>query len=167
MPVILCQVFPSSATKKRPADQIKALNALYLAAVKDDPQVIPLDTWPLFADANGDAKAERVSRPAASERSRLRQVGRRARPLFATLRLIETEPDAFTPEEGFESLFNGRDLTGWGYRPTTEADKASAKKWQASDPNAPPWPIVTEPAHSTARPRRPTAASPRSTAGSS
>ena len=67
------------------------------------------------------------------------------RPLFATLRFLDTTPDSFTPEAGFESLFNGRDLTGWGYRPTTEADKASAKKWQASDPNAPPWPIVTEP----------------------
>ena len=65
--------------------------------------------------------------------------------MFATLRLVETTPDAFTPEEGFESLFNGRDLTGWGYRPTTDADKESAKKWQASDPSAPPWPIVTEP----------------------
>ena len=53
-------------------------------------------------------------------------------------------PTTFTPEEGFEILFNGRDLTGWGYRPTTDADKESAKKWQASDPNAPPWPIVTE-----------------------
>jgi lysophospholipase L1-like esterase len=33
MPIVLCQVFPSSATLKRPADQIKAVNALYLAAV--------------------------------------------------------------------------------------------------------------------------------------
>ena len=61
-------------------------------------------------------------------------MGRRARPLFATLRFTETEPDPFTPEEGFESLFNGRDLNGWGYRPTTEADKESAKRWQAADP---------------------------------
>ena len=44
-PVILCQVFPSAASMKRPADQIKAVNALYLAAVKNDAQVIPLDTW--------------------------------------------------------------------------------------------------------------------------
>ena len=50
-----------------------------------------------------------------------------------------------TPEEGFESLFNGHDLTGWGYRPTSEADKASAKRWQASDPDAAAWPFVTEP----------------------
>ena len=58
MPVILCQVFPSSASMKRPAEQIKAVNALYLAAVKNDAQVIPLDTWRLFADADGDALAD-------------------------------------------------------------------------------------------------------------
>ena len=34
-------------------------------------------------------------------------------PVLATLGFVETEPDAFVPEEGFTSLFNGRDLTGW------------------------------------------------------
>ena len=48
----------------------------------------------------------------------------------------------FEVEAGFESLFNGQDLTGWGYRPTTEKMKKSAKNWQSRDPNAPPWPIV-------------------------
>ena len=48
------------------------------------------------------------------------------------------------PEEGFEALFDGRDLTGWGYRPTSEEDKQAAAKWQASDPNAAAWPFVTE-----------------------
>jgi lysophospholipase L1-like esterase len=145
MPVILCQVMPSSASMKRPADQIQAINALYMAAVKNDVQVIPLDTWRLFADANGVASASEFPDLLHPNEIGYAKWAAALRPLFATLRLIETTPDAFTPEEGFESLFNGRDLTGWGYRPTTEADKASAKKWQASDPNAPPWPIVTEP----------------------
>ena len=145
MPVILCQMFPSSTTMKRPADQIKGVNALYLAAVKGDTQVIPLDTWQLFADANGDASASEFPDLLHPNAVGYAKWAASLRPLFATLRLVDTTPDAFTPEEGFESLFNGRDLTGWGYRPTTEADKASAKKWQASDPNAPPWPIVTEP----------------------
>jgi lysophospholipase L1-like esterase len=145
MPVILCEVFPSAATMKRPADQIKAINTLYLAAVKNDPQVIPLDTWRLFADANGDAPASEFPDLLHPNALGYAKWAAALRPLFATLRLVETTPDAFTPEAGFESLFNGRDLTGWGYRPTTEADKESAKKWQASDPNAPPWPIVTEP----------------------
>jgi len=145
MPIILCQVFPSSASMKRPADQIKAINALYAAAVKNDAQVIPLDTWRLFADANGDASASEFPDLLHPNAIGYAKWAAALRPLFATLQLVETTPDAFTPEEGFESLFNGRDLSGWGYRPTTEADKESAKRWQASDPNAPPWPIVTEP----------------------
>jgi lysophospholipase L1-like esterase len=145
MPVVLCEVFPSAAMMKRPADQIKAINTLYMASVKGDSQVIPLDTWRLFADASGDAPASEFPDLLHPNALGYAKWAAALRPLFATLRLVETTPDAFTPEEGFESLFNGRDLTGWGYRPTTEADKESARKWQASDPNAPPWPIVTEP----------------------
>ncbi|WCJ59774.1 SGNH/GDSL hydrolase family protein [Fontisphaera persica] len=58
MPILLCQVFPSSATKKRPADKIRRINELYAAAVKGDPQVTLLDTYTLFANAQGDAKPE-------------------------------------------------------------------------------------------------------------
>lgn len=145
MPIILCAVFPSSASMKRPADQIKAINTLFLAAVKNDAQVIPLDTWQLFADATGDASAREFPDLLHPNATGYAKWAAALRPLFATLRLVENTPDAFRTEEGFESLFNGRDLTGWGYRPTTEADKASAKKWQASDPNAPPWPIIIEP----------------------
>ncbi|MFA5058721.1 MAG: glycoside hydrolase family 44 protein, partial [Opitutaceae bacterium] len=58
MPVILCQVFPSSATKKGPASQIEKLNELYAAAIKGDPQVTLLETWPLFANAQGEARPE-------------------------------------------------------------------------------------------------------------
>ncbi len=47
-------------------------------------------------------------------------------------------------ETGFESLFNGKDLTGWGLRRTTTEQLVSRKGWQDSDRNAPPWPIVTE-----------------------
>src|SRR5262249_9787335 len=55
MPIVRCQVFPSSAAKKRPVDKIKQLNQLYAAAVKGNPQITLLETWPLFADAQGDA----------------------------------------------------------------------------------------------------------------
>lgn len=144
MPVILCQVFPSSATMKRPADQIKATNALYLAAVKNDAQIVPLDTWRLFADPNGDAPAAEFPDLLHPNQAGYAKWAAALGPLFATLRLSETTPDAFTPEEGFESLFSGRDLTGWGYRPTSEADKEAARRWQASDPNAAAWPFVTE-----------------------
>src|SRR5262249_2362783 len=56
MPIVLCQVFPSSAAKKRPVEQIKKINQLYAAAVKGDAQVTLVETWLLFADAQGDAK---------------------------------------------------------------------------------------------------------------
>jgi lysophospholipase L1-like esterase len=145
LPIVLCQVFPSSATQKRPADQIKALNKLYLAAVKNDPQVTYLETWALFAGPSGDAIAAEFPDLLHPNETGYAKWAAALRPVFATLGFSETTPEPFTPEEGFESLFNGRDLTGWGYRPTSEEDKASAKHWQASDPNAAAWPIVTEP----------------------
>ncbi len=145
MPIVLCQVFPSSATKKRPVGQIKAVNALYLAAVKNDPQVTYLETWPLFADAAGDALAGEFPDLLHPNEEGYAKWAAALRPIFATLGLTETAADPFRPEEGFTSLFDGHDLTGWGYRPTTDADKASAKAWQASDPNAAAWPFVTAP----------------------
>ena len=56
MPIFLCKVFPSSARMRRPAKAIQRINALCAAAVKDVPQVTVLDTYSIFADANGDAK---------------------------------------------------------------------------------------------------------------
>ena len=143
-PIILCQVMPSAASLKRPADQIKALNTLLLAAVKNDAQVIPLDTWRLFADANGDAPRQEFPDLLHPNEIGYAKWAAALRPLLATLKFSETTPDTYGIEEGFESLFNGKDLTGWGYRPTTDADTESAKRWQASDPNAAEWPIVTE-----------------------
>jgi lysophospholipase L1-like esterase len=145
MPIVLCQVFPSSTTKKRPADRIKAINALYLAAVKNDAHVTYVETWPLFADADGDATASEFPDLLHPNEAGYAKWAAALRPIFATLGFSETAADPFRPEEGFESLFNGHDLTGWGYRPTSEADKESAKRWQASDPNAAAWPFVTEP----------------------
>jgi lysophospholipase L1-like esterase len=144
MPIVLCQVFPSSAATKRPADRIKAVNALYLAAVKNVAQVICLETWPLFADPSGDAIPDEFPDLLHPNEAGYAKWAAALRPVFATLGLSETAEDPFRPEEGFESLFNGHDLTGWGYRPTSEADKASAARWQASDPNAAAWPFVTE-----------------------
>jgi lysophospholipase L1-like esterase/dienelactone hydrolase len=144
MPIVLCEVFPSSATKKRSADQIKALNAAYLAAVKGDTRITVLDTWRLFADANGDAPASEFPDLLHPNEAGYAKWAAALRPAFATLGLIETSAESFTPDPGFESLFNGHDLTGWGYRPTSETDRANAKKWQASDPNAAAWPFVDQ-----------------------
>ncbi|MEM7013348.1 MAG: GDSL-type esterase/lipase family protein [Verrucomicrobiota bacterium] len=118
MPIVLCQVFPSSASKKRPADKIKAVNALYAAAVKGDPQVTVLDTWTLFANENGDAKKEEFPDVLHPNKLGYFKWAAALRPILATLGYLETEADDFELEEGFVSLFNGKDLTGWGFRPT-------------------------------------------------
>lgn len=144
-PIVLCQVFPSSDTKKRPADKIKKLNQLYAAAVKGDAQITFIETWTLFANAQGDAKPEEFPDLLHPNDAGYAKWTAALRPVLATLGFLETADDNFTPEPGFVSLFNGRDLTGWGYRPTSPADIENAKRWQASDPNAPPWPIVTTP----------------------
>jgi lysophospholipase L1-like esterase len=144
MPIILCQVFPSSASMKRPAAQIKAINALYLSVVKGDAQVVPLDTWLLFADANGEATASEFPDLLHPNQLGYAKWAKALQPVFATLGLVDTTPDSFTPEDGFESLFDGRSLSGWGYRPTSETDKESARRWQAADPNAAAWPFVAE-----------------------
>ena len=131
-PIVLCRMFPSSAEKSRPTDTIKRVNALYDAAVKGDPQVIVLDTWTLFADAKGDANPAWFNdllhlNPAGYDRW-----AAALRPVFATLGFMDTEPDTFMPEPGFVSLFNGRDLTGWGVRPTPP--RAAPKNPKADAP---------------------------------
>ena len=142
MPIVLCQVFPSSASKSRPADQIKKLNQGYADAVKGNPQVTLLETWPLFADAKGDAIPAEFPDLLHPNLAGYAKCAAALRPIFATLGFLETEPYLFTLEPGFVSLFNGKELTGWGFRPTSDVYKESARKWQASDPSAPAWPIV-------------------------
>jgi hypothetical protein len=140
---VLCKIMPSSPTKKRPAESIKRINQLYQAVVRDYPQVTFLDTWTLFATPEGDAKSEEFPDLLHPNDAGYVKWAGALRPILATLGFLETTPDAFAPEPGFVSLFNGRDLTGWGFRPTTDEDIASAKSWKASDPTAADWPIVT------------------------
>ncbi|HKS37636.1 MAG TPA: SGNH/GDSL hydrolase family protein, partial [Verrucomicrobiae bacterium] len=115
MPVILCRVFPSSATKKRPVEKIRKTNQLLADAVKGDAQVTLIETWTLFADAQGDAKPEEFPDLLHPNQAGYAKWAAALRPIFATHGFLETEPDNFTPEPGSVSLFNGRDLTGWGY----------------------------------------------------
>ena len=144
VPIILCEVFPSSPQKERPPELIKDLNARYRAAFKGDPQVIILDTWTLFADATGNAKAEEM--PDLLHPTDVGYAKWRAAlwPIFATLGFVDTETDLnWQPEAGYTSLFNGRDLTGWGYRPTPENEREGARGWMASDPSV-VYPFVDE-----------------------
>ena len=142
MPIVWCNVFPSSASKKRPADKIKEVNRLVAADVKGDRQITVLDTWTLFADAKGDAKKEEfpdLLHPNAAGYAKWQAA---LHPIFATLGFTDTAADDFQTPSEYTSLFNGKDLTGWRFRPTSEKMKQSAARWQKRDPNAPAWPIV-------------------------
>ncbi len=144
MPIVLCQVFPSSASKKRPSDRIREINQLCADAVRGDTQVTVLDTWTLFANEQGDAKPEEMP-----DLLHLNEVGYTKwagalRPILATHGFMDTEPDTFALENGFESLFRGKDLSGWGYRKTPDKVRESASKWLAKDKTV-AWPFVDEP----------------------
>lgn len=115
MPVILCEVFPSSLSKARPAEKIRKINSLYLEAVSDEPQVTVLDTWSLFANAHGDAKEEEMPDLLHPNLLGYAKWAAALRPIFETVGIAPAWPDNFVPEDGFVSLFNGRDLTGWKY----------------------------------------------------
>ncbi len=58
MPIIVSQVFPSSATKKRPSDKIQRINDLYAQILIGEKQIHMVPTYPLFANQSGDAKAD-------------------------------------------------------------------------------------------------------------
>ena len=130
MPVIVCRIFPSSATKKRPKETILAVNELFAAAVKGDPQFTVLDTYALFANAEGDALPSLFPDLLHLNPAGYAKWASALRPVFATLGHLDTQADDFKPEEGFVSLFNGKDLTGWGYR-------ATAPRKGAPKPGAP------------------------------
>ena len=145
LPVVLCAVMPSSATKQRPAFLIRRVNQLFLEATLDQPQVTFVDTWKLFADAQNDAQLTEFPDLLHPNAAGYTKFAAALRPVFATLGFTEREPDSFTPEPGFVSLFNGRDLSGWGYRPSTDGDLATVRRIQAADIAAPHWPIVKNP----------------------
>jgi lysophospholipase L1-like esterase len=115
MPVVLCEVFPSSTSKSRPADKIRKLNDLYMEAVADQPQVTVLDTWSLFKDVHGDAKEQEMPDLLHPDMVGYAKWASALRPVLETVGLAPAWPDNFIPEPGFAELFNGRDLTGWGY----------------------------------------------------
>ena len=144
MPIVLCAVMPSSTTKQRPVAQIKLLNQLYRAIVRDQPHVTYLDTWTLFADAQGDAKLAEFPDLLHPNSTGYAKWSAALQPLLDTLGLSAPAADNFQLEAGFVSLFNGRDLSGWRYLPSSTQDMESAKRWQKGDPEAAAWPFVTE-----------------------
>jgi lysophospholipase L1-like esterase len=129
MPVILCNVFPSSATKKRPASKIRAVNQLYLSGLANEPQVTVVDTYALFANTLGDANPDEFPDLLHPNGAGYARWERALRPALELNGLVPSWPDDFTPEPGFTSLFNGRDFTGW----TNAETPALAGKTETSD----------------------------------
>lgn len=113
LPVTLCRVFPASASKKRPADQIQAINTAIANVAKNFSQVTLVDTWTLFADEKGDAKPAEFPDLLHPNQAGYSKWAAAIRPILSTQGLIETQADTFTLEPGFVSLTNGKDLTGW------------------------------------------------------
>lgn len=144
LPIVVNLVFPSSASKSRPADKIQEVNRRMAQAVRGDGQVTVLDTWTLFADKQGDAKPSEFPDLLHPNKVGYQKWAGALRPILATLELLELESTPTKLEDGFESLFNGYDLTGWCLRPTTPQMLTQRERWQSRDPNAPPWPIVKE-----------------------
>ncbi|MDA7864039.1 GDSL-type esterase/lipase family protein [bacterium] len=115
-PMILCRVFPSSASKNRPPEKIQALNELYQKLASENSQISLLDTFTLFADADGNApKAEFPDLLHLNDAGYAKWAAA-LRPIIARHGLLETEPAPFQPDLGFTSLFNGKDLSGWCFR---------------------------------------------------
>ncbi|HRE83626.1 MAG TPA: GDSL-type esterase/lipase family protein [Opitutaceae bacterium] len=113
LPIVLCYVMPSSALKSRPRDKITRLNELIFSHVQDFPQVSVVDTWSLFANAEGDARPEEFPDLLHPNGRAYGTWAAALRPTLETLGLVPAWPDDFLPEPGFTSLFNGRDFTGW------------------------------------------------------
>jgi len=144
IPIVLCEVFPSSPKMQRDPVWIKELNASLRALVKGDPQIRVLDTWTLFTGPDENAKLGEMPDLLHLNDAGYAKWTAALWTALATLGYVDTAPDDFKLEPGFTSLFNGKDLTDWGYRPTSAEDRESAKNWQARDPKAAAWPFVEE-----------------------
>jgi len=115
MPVVLCDIMPSSATKTRPAEQIRKTNELYYEAMADEPQVTIVDTYSLFANVHGDAKEEEMPDLLHPNILGYAKWSAALHPILETVGLLPIWNDEFTMEPGYMSLFDGHDLTGWEY----------------------------------------------------
>ncbi|MDA7921623.1 GDSL-type esterase/lipase family protein [Verrucomicrobiales bacterium] len=139
LPIVLNMVFPSSETKKRPANAIKEINKLLSAAVKGDDQITIVDTWTLFAAENGDAKAAEFPDLLHPNEAGYAKWAAGLTPVFATLGLVEKVAEPFEVAEGFELLFDGESLDGWGFRPTPPRKQPKKPR-----PNAPVFVEIEE-----------------------
>ena len=94
MPVVICQVMPSSPQKNRPANLIRRINQLILELTADQPQVTVLDTWKLYAGPDGNAPAELFPDLLHPNDLGYAKWAGALRPVFATLGFVDRENDS-------------------------------------------------------------------------
>ena len=140
MPVVLCQVFPSSPEKKRTAKDIQEINQHLAAVAKGDQRITVVDTWTLFANEEGDARIEEFPDLLHPNKIGYEKWAAALRPIFATLGFLESESDDFDLEDGYTALFNGKNLNGWGYRVTPPRNPN-----RKPNPSAPARTVIAEP----------------------
>lgn len=140
MPVVLCQVFPSSPEKKRAVEDIQEINRQLAAVAKGDSRITVVDTWALFANEEGNAKIEEFPDLLHPNEIGYSKWAAGLRPVLATLGFLETDTEEFALEDGYTSLFTGKNLNGWGFRVTPPRNPN-----RKVNPNAPVWSVFTEP----------------------
>ncbi len=143
LPIVICQIFPSHESKKRSASNIQNINRGIAKLVKGNSRITLLDTWTLFANEQGDAKKEEFPDLLHPNRIGYEKWKAALWPVLATLGFTDRTAEPFQIEDGFVSLYNGDNLDGWCFRPTTEQMRRGRERWLSRDPeNAPAWPIV-------------------------
>lgn len=91
MPVVLCQVFPSSPEKqKKTAKDIQEINQHLAAVAKGDHRMTVVDTWTLFANEEGGTRIEEFPDLLHPNKIGYDEWAAVLRPIFATLRFLES-----------------------------------------------------------------------------
>ncbi len=145
LPIVLCLVFPSSPQMRRPPETIQSVNDGLRKAFKGNRQVTLLDTWTLFAGPDNNAKLEDMPDLLHLNEAGYKKWEKALVPILETLALVPVASEDFEPEAGFETLFNGDDLTGWGFQKTSLEDRQARANWLDRNPGAAEWPLVDEP----------------------
>ncbi|HUA39655.1 MAG TPA: GDSL-type esterase/lipase family protein [Candidatus Sulfopaludibacter sp.] len=87
LPVIVCQVMPRSDRNLHAAPRIEKLNALVMAAIQNDPQFTPCDTWSIYADKNGDCPKDQFPDLLHPNAAGYEKWAAALKPIFAKLNL--------------------------------------------------------------------------------
>lgn len=87
LPVIVCKVMPSDASKKRPAEKIRQTNALVDDIVATSPQFIRCDTYSIFANEQGNARSAEFPDLLHPNAAGYAKWAEALRPIFAKLNL--------------------------------------------------------------------------------